>query len=61
MLRWAFIFLIAAIFGFGDVAAVATEAARILFFVFLALFIMTPVFVRRHPSLEQTLWIFGNF
>lgn len=56
MLRWAIIFLIiaivAAIFGFGGVAAVATEAARILFFVFLALFIAALIFGRRPPPLE---------
>lgn len=42
MLRWAAIFLviaiIAAVFGFGGVAAGATEIAKILFFIFLASF-----------------------
>lgn len=42
MLRWAAIFLviaiIAAVFGFGGVAAGATEIAKILFFIFLAIF-----------------------
>jgi len=44
MLRWAVVFLviaiIAAIFGFGGIVAVATDIARILFFVFLVLFII---------------------
>jgi uncharacterized membrane protein YtjA (UPF0391 family) len=43
MLRWTLIFLViavvAAAFGFGGVAAVATDFARILFFVFLVLLI----------------------
>ena len=42
MLKWAAIFLviaiIAAVFGFGGVAAGATEIAKILFFIFLAIF-----------------------
>ena len=42
MLRWAILFLvvalIAALFGFGGVAGVGMEAAKILFFVALALF-----------------------
>lgn len=44
MLRWAFIFLIvalaAAILGFGGVAGAAAGVAKILFFVFLLLFIV---------------------
>ena len=44
MLRWALIFLviaiIAAIFGFGNIAAGATSIARILFFIFLVLFLI---------------------
>ncbi len=43
MLRWALGFLlfavIAAIFGFGGIAAAATDIAKILFFVFLVLFV----------------------
>lgn len=45
MLRWTIIFLIiafiAAIFGFGNIAAGATDIARILFFIFLILFILS--------------------
>ena len=40
LLRWALIFLvvaiIAALFGFGNIAAGAADIARILFFLFLA-------------------------
>ena len=45
MLRYAAIFfviaIIAAVFGFGGIAAGATEIAKILFFVFLAVFLVT--------------------
>jgi len=47
MLRYAVIFfviaLIAALFGFGGIAAGATEIAKILFFVFVVLFIVSLV------------------
>jgi uncharacterized membrane protein YtjA (UPF0391 family) len=53
MLRWALAFLIiaivAAIFGFGDIAAGATYFARILFFLFLVLFVVALVLGRRGP------------
>ena len=43
MLRWTLIFLvvsiIAAVFGFGGVAAASAGIARILFFLFLILFV----------------------
>ena len=45
MLRWAILFLvvaiIAAVFGFGGIAAAATGIARLLFVVFLVLFVIT--------------------
>jgi uncharacterized membrane protein YtjA (UPF0391 family) len=45
MLRWSVIFLIvaiiAAIFGFGNIAANATGIAVILFYIFLALFVIS--------------------
>lgn len=45
MLSWAFSFLvlalIAAVFGFGGIAAGASEIAKILFFVFLVLFVVS--------------------
>jgi uncharacterized membrane protein YtjA (UPF0391 family) len=51
MLRWTVIFLIiaiiAAIFGFGNIAAGATDIARILFFIFIVLFILSLIRGRR--------------
>jgi len=45
MLRWAAAFfiiaIIAAVFGFGDIAAGATDIAKILFFIFLVLFVLS--------------------
>jgi uncharacterized membrane protein YtjA (UPF0391 family) len=53
MLRWAIVFLvvalIAALFGFTDLAAGATGIARILFFVFLVLFVISLIMGRRGP------------
>jgi uncharacterized membrane protein YtjA (UPF0391 family) len=47
MLRYAVIFfiiaIIAAVFGFGGIAAGATEIAKILFFVFVVLFVISLV------------------
>jgi uncharacterized membrane protein YtjA (UPF0391 family) len=47
MLRWALGFLIvailAAICGFGGIAGAATDIARLLFFVFLVLFVFSAV------------------
>jgi len=47
MLRWALIFLvvalIAAFLGFGGVAGTPMEIAKILFFVFLVLFIVSGI------------------
>lgn len=44
MLRWALIFfviaLVAALFGFGGIAATASEIAQILFYIFLVLFLV---------------------
>ncbi len=43
-LKWAFLFfifaLIAALFGFGGIAAAATGIAQILFFIFLGVFLV---------------------
>jgi uncharacterized membrane protein YtjA (UPF0391 family) len=48
MLRLAVLFLVVAIisalFGFGLVAGVAYDAAKILFFVFLVLFVLSLLF-----------------
>ena len=55
MLRYALIFfvvaLVAALFGFGGIAAGAAEIGRVLFFVFLVLFIVSLVagLIRRSP------------
>lgn len=47
MLRWAMIFLviaiIAAIFGFGGIVAGAVEIAKIIFYIFLVLFVISLV------------------
>jgi uncharacterized membrane protein YtjA (UPF0391 family) len=48
MLGWAVTFLIvaliAAVLGFGGIAGVAIEIAKIIFFVALVLFVVTAVF-----------------
>jgi uncharacterized membrane protein YtjA (UPF0391 family) len=48
MLRWALIFLVialvAALFGFGGLAAAATNIAQILFYIFLVLFLIALLF-----------------
>jgi uncharacterized membrane protein YtjA (UPF0391 family) len=53
MLSWALLFLviaiIAAIFGFGVIAGTAAAIAKILFFVFLVLFVVSLLFGRRAP------------
>ncbi|MCA9282086.1 MAG: DUF1328 domain-containing protein [Phycisphaeraceae bacterium] len=47
MLRWAVIFfivaIIAAIFGFGNISAAATDIARILFYIFIVIFLISLV------------------
>ena len=47
MLGWAITFLIvalvAALFGFGGIAAVAVDAAKIIFFVAIILFVISAV------------------
>jgi uncharacterized membrane protein YtjA (UPF0391 family) len=47
MLYWAAVFfviaLVAALFGFGGIAAGAAEIAKILFFIFLVVFAVTLV------------------
>jgi uncharacterized membrane protein YtjA (UPF0391 family) len=54
MLRWAILFLIVAIIagvlGFGGIAAAATDIARLLFVVFLALFVIALIMGRRSTS-----------
>ena len=47
MLKWSIIFLVialvAALFGFGGIAGTAVGIAKVLFFVFLVLFILSLV------------------
>jgi uncharacterized membrane protein YtjA (UPF0391 family) len=54
MLRWAILFLIVAIiagvFGFGGIAVAATDIARLLFVVFLVLFVVALFMGRRGTS-----------
>jgi len=44
LLKWALVFLvvaiIAAVFGFGDIAAGATSIAQILFWIFVVVFVV---------------------
>lgn len=55
MLSWALTFLvfslIAAIFGFGGIAAASVGVAKILFFVFLGLFLLSLLGLRRNDKL----------
>ena len=48
MLRWAIAFfiiaIIAAVFGFGGIAAAASGIAQILFYIFLVLFLVALLF-----------------
>ncbi len=50
MLKWTLMFLIiaiiAAIFGFGGIVAGATSIAKVLFFIFLVLFLLSLIFGR---------------
>jgi uncharacterized membrane protein YtjA (UPF0391 family) len=45
MLYWALVFfivaLVAGVLGFGGIAAAATDIARILFYIFLVIFLVT--------------------
>jgi uncharacterized membrane protein YtjA (UPF0391 family) len=54
MIRWAILFLvvalIAGVFGFTEVAGTAYLAAKLLFFVFLVLFVLMLVMGNRAPS-----------
>jgi uncharacterized membrane protein YtjA (UPF0391 family) len=57
LLRWALIFLvialIAAAFGFGGIATTATGIAQVLFFIFLAIFVIflvAALLTKKSPS-----------
>lgn len=45
MLNWALTFfvvaIVAAIFGFGDIASAATDIAKIIFFIFVVLLVIS--------------------
>jgi uncharacterized membrane protein YtjA (UPF0391 family) len=53
MLRLAILFLvvalIAALFGFGGIYAAATDFAKILFFIFIVLFVISLIMGWRRP------------
>lgn len=53
MIRWGILFLVIALvsglFGFGLVANIAWDAAKLLFFVFLILFVVSLIFNGRSP------------
>ena len=53
MIRWAIFFLIVALisglFGFGAVEGIAWDAAKLLCFVFLVLFVVSLIFGGRTP------------
>jgi uncharacterized membrane protein YtjA (UPF0391 family) len=57
MLQWALIFLVVAIvagaLGFGGIAIISVELARILFFIFLVLFVVSLIagLLRGRPTL----------
>ena len=42
--------LIAAVFGFGGIAGTAVGIAKLLFFVFIVLFVVSLIFHRRTPT-----------
>ncbi|NLF29978.1 MAG: DUF1328 domain-containing protein [Planctomycetes bacterium] len=56
MLYWALVFflvaIVAAIFGFGDVAAGAATIAQVLFWIFLVVFVISLIvgLVNRHRT-----------
>jgi len=53
MLSWSLAFfilaLIAGAFGFFNISAALTGIAKVLFFLFLVLFVLTLIFGRRRP------------
>ena len=57
MLTWAVIFLVIAIlasfFGFREVSGLATQIAKILFFIFLVLFIVSLIMHYTTPVIIQ--------
>lgn len=57
MLQWALIFLVVAlvagVLGFGGVAIISVDIARILFFIFLVLFVVSLIagLLRGRPTI----------
>lgn len=53
MLYWAAVFfviaVIAGVLGFGGIAIASTQVAKVLFFIFIILFIVSLVLGRRRP------------
>ena len=56
MLTWAIIFLVIAIlasfFGFREVSSVATQIAKVLFFIFLVLFVVSLIMLYMPPAVQ---------
>ena len=54
MLRWAILFLVialvAGLFGFTSIAGLAYDAGKLVFVIFLILFVVALVLGRRGPS-----------
>ncbi len=60
MLRWSLMFfiiaIVAAVFGFGGIASGATEIARLLFFFFIVVFLVSLIWglmTGRRPPLPR--------
>lgn len=56
MLHWAIVFfliaIVAAVFGFGEIATAATGIAQIFFFIFVVLFVLALVAgIARRPRI----------
>ena len=56
MLNWSITFLliaiIAAVFGFGGIVSIATGAAKILFFLFVVLFVASLIFGKKKIKVD---------
>ncbi len=56
MLMWAIVFLVIAIiasfFGFREVSGIATQIAKILFFIFLVLFVISLIMHYTSPPMQ---------
>lgn len=56
MIKWAIVFLViavvAAIFGYNNIAGVSVELAKVLFFIFIILFILALVSGITSPTVK---------